>query len=156
MQTHIGHHILHSSLARHESESKDLLGTHDDGNFSIADPCGWYGLEGLCITQPVPKGKKVTVISNCDYHYMKMQYKASNFVSGKSICTNVPLHCYLCKQDGDRPLPTFWKYNFVHHMMKYHAGKNTLLPLEMVVETHISVEEGDTMGISAMSTRSFA
>ena len=43
-------------------------------------------------------------------------------------------------------------------LSKYHADENTLLPLEMIVETQISesVEEGEAMGsISAQSTRSY-
>ena len=119
-----------------------------DGNFTTTDPCGWCGREGLCITQLMPKGKKVVVISNCDYHFTKMQYmKASKFIPGnqKSVCTNVLLRCFICKRDGDGPFPTFWKYNFVHHMMTHHAGEDTSLPL-VIIQTHISVEEGESYG----------
>jgi hypothetical protein len=162
MRAHIGRHILYSSELRLQVEDSgdDLLSDtgndNDSKTFSPTDPCGWCGLEGHCITQLVAKGKKVSVISNCDYHYTRMQYtKASTFVSGKSICTNVPLRCYLCKHDGDGPYPTFWKYNFIHHIIKYHIGENSSLPLEMIVDTHISVAEGEAMGIPVKSTRSY-
>lgn len=120
MRAHVGRHILFFSRPQVEdSDSDQPDSNHDIDNnetFTPTDPCGWCGLEGHCITQLVAKGKKVAVISNCDYHYTRMQYtKASTFVSGKSICTNVPLRCYLCKHDINRPFPTFWKYNFIHH-----------------------------------------
>ena len=164
MRAHVGRHILHSSRLQVEDSDSDSdlprpdTMTEDNEAFTTTDPCGWCGQEGHCITQLVAKGKNFAVISNCDYHYTRMQYtKASTFVSGKSICTNVPLRCHLCKHDTDQPfqVPTFWKYNFIHHIIKYHIGETSSLPLEMIVETHISVEEGEAMGIPAKSTRSY-
>ena len=160
MRSHVGSHILCSSRVNLEGSNLDsdlLPDTNINENFNHpTDPCGWCGREGHCITQLVAKGKKIAVISNCNYHYIRMQYtKASTFVSGKLICTNVPIRCSLCKNDGNGPLPTFWKYNFIHHIIKFHIGENSLLPLEMIVNTHISVEEGEAMGVPAKSTRSY-
>jgi hypothetical protein len=69
---------------------------------------------------------------------------------GSSPCNNVPLHCPLCPTNSNGQSPTFWKYNFLHHMSLNHADDaNELppLPFELLASTHISLAEGRCLGV---------
>jgi hypothetical protein len=57
--------------------------------------------------------------------------------------------------DANGRIKTFWKYNFIVHMVDAHLSeKNELhmLPLELMVTTHISKQEEQQMGIPLSHT----
>ncbi|KAF8989489.1 hypothetical protein BDQ17DRAFT_1183624, partial [Cyathus striatus] len=63
-----------------------------------AEPCGFCGEEGKCLTSLINKKKGgLAIVSTCQYQHSKMKYKAaSTFKPSANPCTNVPIHCILC------------------------------------------------------------
>ncbi|PPQ80934.1 hypothetical protein CVT24_012865 [Panaeolus cyanescens] len=136
MRDHVAKHILRSMRTVEDS----LL----PAGFQIgANPCGWCGLD------------------DCEYHHEKMVYTtAARFNSKRRSSTNVPVPCSLCAQKSPDPsqLPTFWKYNLLHHMLTNHLTPECTLPPcppEMVVSCHIRREEELYMGIAKQHTDRF-
>jgi len=114
------------------------------------NPCGWCGKEGCRTSMTWKKNaKNPTILSDCKYHYQRMNYSKSAVYSEEKMCTNVPIHCPLCpKGQNNQPL-TFWKYNFIPHMAECHLIDDKLPPLpeEFKIATHISRAEEESMGV---------
>jgi len=84
-----------------------------------------------------------------------MKYGPASKFSTNRPCTNVPVNCPMCPLDTKGHKKTFWKYNFIVHMVDAHLSeKNELpmLPLELMVTTHISKQEEQQMGIPLSHT----
>ena len=114
MQNHVGGHIL---CTFPESEATD------EGTLQLVgdDPCGFCGLDG-CLTQLLEKkGGGITITSNCQYHYVQMQYGAAAKYTKSSPCTNVPIHCPICPTSVSKAPQTIWKYNALFHLINEHA-----------------------------------
>ena len=99
--------------------------------------------------------------SNCPYYYQNMVYAKASKSSDRTPCTNIPLTCPMCPQDQHGHQPTFWKYNFIHHISDKHVirstdGKEIFAPLHpelsMVITTRISRFEEEKMEIPTMYT----
>ncbi|KAJ6625273.1 hypothetical protein B0H10DRAFT_1783292, partial [Mycena sp. CBHHK59/15] len=150
MQNHVGHHLL---LA--------LRGKNDPKPCSVqelgADPCGFCGREG-CYTQLIKKeDEPVVIVSNCDYHYAKMLYKAATKCTKNSPCTNVPIHCPLCKKSASGAPRTIWKYNVIYHLFSEHSPDNKLpeIPPQLMIDTFIRRQEEEYMGIATEETNAY-
>jgi len=94
----------------------------------------------------------MSMMSNCLYHFKGMQYHSAATFRESSPCTNVPVHCPLCPLGTSGQHPTFWKYCFVQHMALHHTDDNAdgeapPLPFSLLKTTHISLAEGQAMGI---------
>ncbi|CAA7262603.1 unnamed protein product [Cyclocybe aegerita] len=126
------------------------------------DPCGWCGQDpdvAGCKTSLIRTEKdSLSVESNCLYFYSKMRYSdAANF-SESSPCNNVPLHCPLCPREMNGQHTTFWKYNFTHHITTYHltdSGQFPPFPREFRINTHISMDEEQQIGIHRVATEKY-
>ena len=88
------------------------------------NPCGFYGLDG-CFTSLLEKKSgnsiKLTITSNCLYHYEHMQYKNATVSSKNMPYTNVPIHCPLCLSSFSENPQTIWKYNALYHLISEHC-----------------------------------
>jgi len=85
----------------------------------------------------------------------KMQYKATSRSTNLKPCTNIPLICTICPPVSNRELVTFWKYEFITHMMDKHLTKDNELPVLLIqlwATTHISKWEEFKMGIPVHKT----
>lgn len=70
-------------------------------------------------------------------------------------CTNVPIFCRLCNTDDASKMQTIWKYNTWYHLITEHAdeeGNIPPMPLQMIVDCHISRAEEDAVGIDPDTT----
>jgi hypothetical protein len=96
-----------------------------------------------------------TTNSSCLYHYFKIMYGSTKFVSKASPCTNVPVHCPICPFTSLGQQKTFWKYNALWHLASEHAAPDNdtyIVPPEFYVltfittreETYMDVPQGDT------------
>jgi hypothetical protein len=78
------------------------------------NPCGFCRQDG-CFTSLLEKKSgnsiKISITSNCHYHYERMQYKHAATSSSTMPCTNVPIHCPLCPTSVSGNQQTIWKYN---------------------------------------------
>ncbi|KAJ7104870.1 hypothetical protein C8R44DRAFT_807209 [Mycena epipterygia] len=150
MREHVGGHILLS--LRQVEESGPLQ------NKVGPEPCGFCGWEG-CVTQlKISKEGKHSIKSSCKYHYEKMQYKAAKASSKRSPCTNVPLHCSLCKKSNTGLPRTFWKYNASYHLASDHSNNNETLPVipkQMMVDIFIRKQEESQLGVTARITEEY-
>ncbi|KAF8056034.1 hypothetical protein FPV67DRAFT_1457452 [Lyophyllum atratum] len=167
MRNHVGTHILRAlRIAQFKvySESQDYYPNEADvpGSEMCANPCGWCGLEG-CRTQLVLKGtgakQKVTLVSDCDYHHSKMVYSLAKNSTDGTPCTNIPLGCPLCSKTRNNQPNSFWKYNFIQHMIECHhdpnAGSFPRIPVALWKSTHISRKEEDRMRIEVIQTEAY-
>ncbi|KAF8067653.1 hypothetical protein FPV67DRAFT_1652655 [Lyophyllum atratum] len=167
MRNHVGTHILRAlRIAQFKvySESQDYYPNEADvpGSEMCANPCGWCGLEG-CRTQLVLKGtgakQKVTLVSDCDYHHSKMVYSLAKNSTDGTPCTNIPLGCPLCPKTQNNQPNSFWKYNFIQHMIECHhdpnAGSFPRIPVALWKSTHISRKEEDRMRIEVIQTEAY-
>ncbi|KAJ7772157.1 hypothetical protein B0H14DRAFT_2158842, partial [Mycena olivaceomarginata] len=112
MRNHVGHHILFAFYQLPDPKATKMeVGT---------DPCGWCGRKG-CYTQLTASSKGVKFLSNCDYHYAKMNYKSATTSTAATPCTNVPIHCVLCDKSISGPRQTIWKYNAMFHLFSEHS-----------------------------------
>jgi hypothetical protein len=60
------------------------------------------------------------------------------------------LNCPMCQTDEKVQRKTFWKYNFMEHIVDYHLSELNelpMLPLELMVTTHISKKKETQIGI---------
>ncbi|KAF8181774.1 hypothetical protein BJ912DRAFT_1061920 [Pholiota molesta] len=117
------------------------------------NPCGWCGQEGKCKTHLLVRpGKTPQILSDCEYHYAGLRYSAALTPSQSSPCTNVPIQCTICEK-------TFWKYNFIHHMIGDHLEPidETLppIPTALRLRTHISRYEEQRMGVEQELTKKY-
>ncbi|EDR04579.1 uncharacterized protein LACBIDRAFT_330513 [Laccaria bicolor S238N-H82] len=144
MRNHVGIHILKACRDVVDLVVKEIG----------ADACGWCGRDG-CKTQLVESKNTVKITSNCEYHYEKMQYKAAGRPTNLKPCTNIPLNCTICPPASNGQLVTFWKYEFITHMVDKHLLQDDelpSLPLQLWATTHISRWEELKMGIPVDST----
>src|ERR1700677_1667989 len=93
---------------------------------SVGDnPCGFCGLDNHSTQLLEKKGGGITITSNCQYHYVQMQYRAATKFSRSSPCTNVPIHCPICPTSVSKAPQTIWKYNALFHLLSEHATGST-------------------------------
>ncbi|KAJ7163663.1 hypothetical protein C8R46DRAFT_1163839 [Mycena filopes] len=122
------------------------------------EPCGWCGLDG-CVSQlAVSKEGKHSIKSSCIYHYEKMNYKSAQAASNRSPCTNVPLHCSLCKKSSTGISQTIWKYNASYHLAGEHSNNNETLPIiprQMMIAIFIRKKEESQLGVTAKITEQY-
>ncbi|KAJ3521293.1 hypothetical protein NMY22_g12372 [Coprinellus aureogranulatus] len=153
MRNHVGKHILKA----HRAVSDEL---RDPGVEIGFDPCGWCGSES-CRTQLTAlagKGGKVKyqIDSDCEYHWTGMNYEKANEWSKSSPSTNRPILCTLCPVNSHGHHPTFWKYNFFHHMVTRHHDEDsqvfTPIPQELRRQIYISLQEEQSLGIESTIT----
>jgi hypothetical protein len=84
-----------------------------------------------------------------------MKYGPASKFSVNRPSTNVPLNCPMCQTDEKGRRKTFWKYNFMEHILDYHLSELNelpMLPLELMVTTHISKKEETQIGIPSSRT----
>ena len=84
-----------------------------------------------------------------------MNYSKAADFSDRTPSTNIPIHCTLCPPHPDGTRLTIWKYNLKHHLDTYHTadnGQREILPLELIVTSHISSEEEEKIGIEPEDT----
>jgi hypothetical protein len=75
-----------------------------------------------------------------------------------SPCTNIPLNCPICPIGLNEQRQTFWKYNFIQHMVEKHLTDGGLLPPcppELIVSAHISKAEEQWMGVDNEKTKEY-
>ncbi|KAF8150234.1 hypothetical protein B0H34DRAFT_667193 [Crassisporium funariophilum] len=126
MRKHVGKHIL---LALRRFQDRSVKAGH---LVQVGiDPCGWCGRDG-CKTQlssTSVRGKnKLSVTSNCPFHYNKMIYSRAAILSTGNSSTNVPALCPLCPIGLNEQGTTFWKYNLIYHMATFHLTEAGELP----------------------------
>ena len=120
-------------------------------------PCGFCGQDG-CVTQLKERKKGgLSIISNCPYHYVGMNYKSAAKFSKSSPCTNIPIHCPLCPTSISGDPPTIWKYNPLYHLASEHSTGSTpsAIPGQLLVQIFISKEEERTLGIQEVATNTW-
>ncbi|THH26610.1 hypothetical protein EUX98_g7582 [Antrodiella citrinella] len=144
MRNHVGIHILRAM--RHAKEKLIM----EVG----AEPCGFCGRDGSCVTYFTQNGSKTSIESSCRYHHDNMSYSAAEKSTKNSPSTNVPILCPLCAS-ADPPVGphTSWKYNMPFHILKEH-GVDQVTP-ELVVRMFISREEEERIGIEEEETKKF-
>lgn len=120
------------------------------------NPCGFCGLEG-CVIYLKVVGSKRTISCSCKYHYTSMVYGQATKTTKNAPCTNVPIHCSICPPTSSGDQPTIWKYNIAYHLAEYHNDRATLpqIPGELLIETFISSQEEQWMGIGKDVTDSW-
>ncbi|EKM54657.1 uncharacterized protein PHACADRAFT_53412, partial [Phanerochaete carnosa HHB-10118-sp] len=90
MRGHVDQHILWARRSIEDVSLKTAIGL---------EPCGFCGRDRTCFTQlrqKAGRGQGYNIISNCLYHYQKMNYTSAKNVTKTSPCTNVPIHCVIC------------------------------------------------------------
>jgi hypothetical protein len=116
------------------------------------NPCGFCGQDG-CFTSLLEKKSgnsiKISITSNCPYHYERMQYKHAATSSSTMPCTNVPIHCPLCPTSVSGNQQTIWKYNALYHLITEHSNSGILpeIPGELLVKMFIHKKEEQALGI---------
>src|SRR5882762_11015329 len=77
--------------------------------------------------------------SNCQYHYVQMQYQSAAQFSKTSPYTNVPIHCPICPTSVSKAPQTIWKYNALFHLTSEHATDSTppKIPRQLLADMHI-------------------
>jgi len=93
-----------------------------------------------------------------EFHYQTMQYGRAKTPSKNTPCTNVPLNCPICPTGQNGRKTTFWKYQFMTHMIQRHLSESNelpFIPLQLLVTTHITQGEEVSMGIPNIKTQSW-
>jgi hypothetical protein len=84
-----------------------------------------------------------------------MQYRSAKDWSKSSPCTNVPIHCLLCKQGPTGNHGTVWKYNIIFHLLTEQSEDGETLPhvpTQLWIDSFIKQIEKDDMGVGATIT----
>ncbi|KAF5335719.1 hypothetical protein D9611_009624 [Ephemerocybe angulata] len=157
MRNHVALHILraHRGIYDEFRDPQIVIGLN---------PCGWCGMGGcrtqLSVTKAKRSGKtKYEVNSDCEYHWSGLKYENAKSYKMSSPSTNLPIHCTLCPPTSTGQYPTFWKYNFYHHMILHHKDPETLklqaCPKDLRDQIYISLQEEHALGIHAEATRNW-
>ena len=117
------------------------------------NPCGFCGCDG-CFTSLLEKKSgnsiKISITSNCPYHYEQMQYKHAAISSKTMPCTNVPIHCPLCPKSVSGNPQTIWKYNALYYFITEHSNNGIIpeIPGELLVKVFIHKHEEQALGVA--------
>jgi hypothetical protein len=125
------------------------------------NPCGFCGLDSSrpagCKTQLLyGKAGKAAIKSTCPYFYTGItnKYEAKKIFSTQNPCTNLPMHCPVCKPGIANTRNTVWSYNFMMHLWHAHCTDGSIPGLDPKtwVEAFVSKAEESFMGICDADT----